>query len=537
MSTARPLGITYLLANARERWGGVQTVLLEADALTRRGHAITVLCRTGMPDWHDPSSNFVPCEDFHPCHIPESDIIVGTFCTTVPSARNAGFGRTVHYCQGYEGDNPEQAEFLHLIEGIYRLPGVIHLAIAPFLARRLKRRFGFDSIVVPYGIQEHLFRPATPRKGEGLRVGLVGPWEVPWKDICTGVEAAKFARKNGVPIELVRISASPLCQEERELWGDLPVEWHEMVPQEEMGDLYRSLDLFLGSTLGGAEGFFLPAIEAMACGIPCILTDIVCFRHYSERQDYALFTPAGDHVAMATKIGLLHDREDLRRELRERGLEVAKPYTFSRHVDRLEQVFQEIVPAGQALSERSKAPHEPAESLPALEEYDALRSGFDYDEMRYRLSASMLEAAAGASTKGDINWAVQVAEAATALFPDLAEAWQTHGRLLCHLGFFKEAEPSLEVLGRLCFATQRFDEAIQHFRDSILIGMPGEQIYVELAMAYWLAGKHKGAVLSLEEAIRRNPRNGMAHTLLYKIRKERARTAEARAGVPAGKEL
>ncbi len=200
---ARSLSIVYLLEETRELWGGVQTVLREADALTERGHRVTLLSRTPAPDWHRPRCAFAQVSEFSAFTVPEADLVVGTYCTTVPAAFECGRGRPVHYCQGYEGDDPRHEEVLHLIESIYRLPGVALVAISPFLAATLRRRFGKPVATVPYGIPEGHFAPAPggpAERPEPFRVGLVGPWSVGWKDLPTGVRAARRARALGVPV-------------------------------------------------------------------------------------------------------------------------------------------------------------------------------------------------------------------------------------------------------------------------------------------------------------------------------------------------
>jgi hypothetical protein len=58
-----------------------------------------------------------------------------------------------------------------------------------------------------------------------------------------------------------------------ELTAPFPIEWHRQVPPASMGNYYRSLDVLM-VTSGPEEGFFLPAVEAMACGVPTVLTDV-----------------------------------------------------------------------------------------------------------------------------------------------------------------------------------------------------------------------------------------------------------------------
>src|SRR5207244_4755955 len=78
---------------------------------------------------------------------------------------------------------------------------------------------------------------------------------------------------------------------------DLPTECHGPIPTAQMPRLFASSDIYLG-TNRRQEGFGLPAAEAMASGVPTILTEIPSYLWWDERHDYALFTPEEDGEAM-----------------------------------------------------------------------------------------------------------------------------------------------------------------------------------------------------------------------------------------------
>ena len=78
--------ITYLVENATQIWGGVKSVLEDANVLAARGHSVTVLSKTPPPDWLALRCDYRPVTEFAPHEIPESDLVVGTYFTTVPAA-------------------------------------------------------------------------------------------------------------------------------------------------------------------------------------------------------------------------------------------------------------------------------------------------------------------------------------------------------------------------------------------------------------------------------------------------------------------
>lgn len=74
------------------------------------------------------------------------------------------------------------------------------------------------------------------------------------------------------------------------------------LPQSKLPEYYSSLDVFVFPTVRAAESLGLVGLEALACGIPAICSDIGGIRSYMEDGiNGYLFTP-GDTEALAQKI-------------------------------------------------------------------------------------------------------------------------------------------------------------------------------------------------------------------------------------------
>lgn len=338
--------ITWLLEVADQLWGGVKVALEDANWLQLAGHEVTVVSRSGPPAWLPLACEFRRVPDFRTEHLPDGDVLIGTFWTTVPWAASAGprKGVPVHYCQGYEGDNPENAALRDRIEAVYRLPGVHHVTISPHLTRLLRTRFERTPHEVVYAIDHAVHAPGPERAPrQPLRVGLVGPWQIPWKDLPTGYEACRLAAQAGLRLVLVR--ATNVAPSQAELAMPFPIEWHRELPPAAMGDWYRSLDVLLATSSGPEEGFFLPAIEAMACGVPVVLTDVPCFRDHGARvghDRYGLFVPPRDPAAMAEALVVAGSLPQVRSALRAAGLELAAHYHPDHHGRQLETVLRRL---------------------------------------------------------------------------------------------------------------------------------------------------------------------------------------------------
>jgi glycosyltransferase involved in cell wall biosynthesis len=348
--------ITWLLEVADQLWGGVKVALENANWQHRQGHRVTVVSRSGPPAWMQLDCEFRRVPDFRSEHLPDADVLVATYWTTVSWARSAapGKGAPVHFCQGYEGDGAENEALRDRIESAYRLSGVQRVTVSPHLTRLFQERFGITAVQVPYTIDHGVHFPGPARTpGTPLRVGLVGPWQVAWKGLATGYAACQLAHRAGQRLVLVR--ATNTAPDAAELQQPFPIEWHRQLPPSAMGDFYRSLDLLVATSTGSEEGFFLPAVEAMACGVPTILTDVPCFRDHEAlagNDHYAMFVPPNDPGALAEAIVVAGAMPDVRTTMRREGLRLAAHYRPDTHGRALLQVFEQA-----AAARRGNDPH------------------------------------------------------------------------------------------------------------------------------------------------------------------------------------
>lgn len=316
-------------------WGGVKVVFEQAEALQERGHQVVIVAKDRPPLWYDVRVPLHQVQAFTSDTLPKSDFIIGTFWTTLRPIIEAGQGRPVHLCQGYEGDYSHYVEQQARIEEVYRL-SLLTLTVHEPLTQLLWKRFRKKAHTVGQGINLNLFTPQASREQkDGLRVLVVGPYEVDWKGVREGLLALK-ALKAEFPIQVVRVSQFPYHPEEARL--EVTDEYHHHLRADEMPDLYRSADLMLAPSWA-QEGFGLPALEAMACGVPVAMSDIPTFRGFADGEEWTLFFAERDVAGMQQVLRRMLRDTALRTRLRERALQVAREYTFARVAERIERVL------------------------------------------------------------------------------------------------------------------------------------------------------------------------------------------------------
>lgn len=156
--------------------------------------------------------------------------------------------------------------------------------------------------VVPNGIDTSRFQPppdAATRKAVGTRVfGLVGRLS-PMKDHATFLRAAALVPE--ARFVIVGSGDEAYAAEMRALAGRLGiaqrVSW--MPAQENMPAVYAGFDCLINSSAFG-EGFSNVIAEAMACGVPCIASDVGDSAWLVGRPEQVF--PAGDHEALARRM-------------------------------------------------------------------------------------------------------------------------------------------------------------------------------------------------------------------------------------------
>jgi glycosyltransferase involved in cell wall biosynthesis len=324
--------IAYLLADT-ELAGGIRVAVAHGDALTDRGHEVLLVTRGGPLTWRSSRAQwlYVPTfDDFDPTGF---DFVVGTFWLTLEQTLRIAGSRAVHFCQGYEGSFTAYQELKPQIDAAYRLP-IPKITVSPHLVP-ICRQFHDDATYVGQIVDAEFYQPHRPRGGVP-RVLLVGPAQADFKGIDVGYAAVRRARELGAQFDLIRVSQWLPAEGEP---SELASEFHVALPSDQMAALVASADVFLGPSRH-QEGFGLPAAEAMAGGVPAVLSEIPSFLSWDQPHDHALFTPEGNGKAMGEALVRLLGDGALRRQLAVRGRQVVEQFRAENTGARLEAWFR-----------------------------------------------------------------------------------------------------------------------------------------------------------------------------------------------------
>lgn len=110
------------------------------------------------------------------------------------------------------------------------------------------------------------------------------------------------------------------------------------VSDDDLSFLYRKAIAFVYPSL--YEGFGIPPIEAMSYGCPVIVSDIEVLHEVCG--DAAIYVNPYDENDIADKITLLYESVPLQEELRKKGLENVKRFSWEVSATKLKAVLSEI---------------------------------------------------------------------------------------------------------------------------------------------------------------------------------------------------
>jgi glycosyltransferase involved in cell wall biosynthesis len=212
-----------------------------------------------------------------------------------------------------------------------------HITVSENSKKDIVAQMGVDPAtlhIVPVGVDQRQFRPMPHVKKVKGRLMTTASADVPLKGLTYLIEALAKIRTEREDAHLVVIgqprhkSAVPAQIERLGLQG--AIEFVSGVSDERIVELYAEAEIAVVPSL--YEGFSLPAIEAMACGVPLVTTTGGALPEVVGPSGGAAMTvPTADPGALAQQIVDVLNDDELRARLGENGLKpVGDRFTWRR---------------------------------------------------------------------------------------------------------------------------------------------------------------------------------------------------------------
>lgn len=216
--------------------------------------------------------------------------------------------------------------------------------IGTSFARLLRR----PVIEIPTGVDLERFKPCSHRrKSETFTIGMVARLH-PVKRHRDAIQAIRSVLREGKDIRLLIAGEGPESEALRHLAKGI----HEIEFVGAVRDpieIYQRIDAFL--MCSESEGTPLALLEAMACGVPCLVTAVGGMQEFI-RLGAAAEVPLGDPSRLALRISWLKSDLAAQMSLRRRALEAVSQYGSRRQGQAYIDLYRQVVPPKPAWTQR-----------------------------------------------------------------------------------------------------------------------------------------------------------------------------------------
>jgi len=115
------------------------------------------------------------------------------------------------------------------------------------------------------------------------------------------------------------------------------------IPNDELPQYLVSIDVYVSTSLSDA-GLAASTAEAMACGLPVIITDFGDNRKWVEDGVNGFVVPVKDPVSLAEKIVYLLKNEDIRRKFGEINRKIIEERNdYYKEMEKMESIYKELI--------------------------------------------------------------------------------------------------------------------------------------------------------------------------------------------------
>jgi len=111
------------------------------------------------------------------------------------------------------------------------------------------------------------------------------------------------------------------------------------IPYRQLQHVYRACDLYV--TASYAETFAHPVVEAMACGVPVVASDLPVHREVAGEA--AVYFPRFSPENLAQRVRDVVNSSELARSMSQAGERRARDFSWEKHVDQLVGVARDLL--------------------------------------------------------------------------------------------------------------------------------------------------------------------------------------------------
>ena len=213
---------------------------------------------------------------------------------------------------------------------------------------------------VPNGVDHDLFHPMDKQQAKQEVAELVGDDRI--KTMPTVGYLSRLQAEKGASIYLKLVELNPHILFLQAGWNEGRYAHRKMPdnlvyvgfhPREKLPVIYNAFDVYCFPSVSGEETFGLTVLEAMACGVPPVISDFdgvpsvvsdagLIVPAVRFGQDIATITSYASPLDYSKKVNLLLDDESLREIYAQKALNRAQTFTWEKTAQRILKLFEEL---------------------------------------------------------------------------------------------------------------------------------------------------------------------------------------------------
>lgn len=244
--------------------------------------------------------------------------------------------------------------------------GLHRVLVQPFLFRHVKKILvasydyaassSIKSLIdqlteLPFGVDLERYTP-----GPSVRARFAVPDDAPTILFVGGLDRAHAFK--GVDILLVAVAELDVKthllivgdgdlrasyeERARTLGIDRRTHFLGRLEDDSLRDAYRSADVFAFPSISRAEAFGLVALEAQACGLPVVASDLPGLRTVVLQNETGLLVKPGSVAELSQALYRVLSDAAFRSRLAEKTVAHARKFSWDSHLDGLQKIYKEV---------------------------------------------------------------------------------------------------------------------------------------------------------------------------------------------------
>lgn len=335
------LRITYVL-NKIVVAGGVLAVVQLVNKLILQGIEARIVALFADPEIKNWQLFTAPIIFANPRtlidNFPATDIVVATHWLTaywVAEVMKTGQAKqAVYYLQDYEAwffpENQPSARAK--VQKTYTF--IEHKITTSTWLHDLLNNDGYASHTIPIGIDLDVFYPRDALKKDTPVILAMARPGTAWRGFNILLPALSQIKQQRPDVEIVLFGDNQLFKQR------IPFEYSDkgvITHTSCLAELYSQADVFIDAS--HYQGFGRLALEAMACGTACVLTDAGGVNEYARHEQNCLLVPPRQPEAISAAVLHLLTDVDLRQRLTQSAWKTVKDYAVEVEIQRTLDYF------------------------------------------------------------------------------------------------------------------------------------------------------------------------------------------------------